>query len=61
MAFQYRETEPLIQSDGGTKDEPTADAQLGALVLAEEGSALLSLVEAFGEFCKAWSKAHSRR
>jgi len=47
--------------DGLERREPTVDAQLGALILAEEGSAQLSLVEAFGKFAEAWAKAHSPR
>jgi hypothetical protein len=61
LAFQYRKTEAMPGLDGLERREPTIDAQLGALILAEEGSAQLSLVETFGEFVKAWAKMHSRR
>lgn len=50
----------MLDADGRETREPTVDAQLGALIKAEEGAAQLSLVEAFGEFAKAWSKLHSR-
>ena len=51
----------MLGLDGSETREPTVDAQLGALIHAEEGAAQLSLVETFGKFVEAWSKMHSRR
>lgn len=61
MAFRYARTDVVIDLDGNRTREPTEDALLGALIQAEEGAALLSLVEAFGEFAKAWAASKQRR
>ena len=61
LAFQYRKTEVIFDLEGLERREPTVDAQLGALILAEEGSAQLSLVETFGKFVEAWAKVHGPR
>jgi hypothetical protein len=44
------------RSESGPDGEATAEALLGAIMVAETQSAQIQLLEAFGKFCEAWSK-----